>query len=92
LTIARTVAAELMERSEGIGLDATYSAKCLAALLHAAREPRYAARPLLFWNTYSSIDPAAGLATLPHPAALPPAFTQFFRAPTACRPPDDRGA
>jgi D-cysteine desulfhydrase len=78
-TRAAAVAAELMERSEGIALDATYSAKCLAALLHAAREPRYAGRPLLFWNTYSSIDPAAGLATLPDPSALPPAFARFFR-------------
>jgi D-cysteine desulfhydrase len=85
-TRAATVAAELMQLSEGIALDATYSAKCLAALLHAAREPRDTGRPLLFWNTYSSIDPAAGLTTLPDPTALPPAFAQFFRDPDGAPP------
>ena len=35
----------------------TYTAKCLAALLHHGTA-RLRDRPLLFWNTFSSVEPA----------------------------------
>jgi len=38
-----------------------------------------AADQILFWNTYSSVDPAAALSRLPEYGELPPAFQQFFR-------------
>jgi D-cysteine desulfhydrase len=44
---------------EGIPLETTYTAKCVAALLDLARQPPYRDQTLLFWNTYSSIDPGA---------------------------------
>ncbi len=63
---------------EGIGLDSTYTAKCLAALLDRAAAPPYRGRPLLFWHTYSAVDPAVRLAALPDPSELPRAFHRFF--------------
>ncbi|MBI4516493.1 MAG: pyridoxal-phosphate dependent enzyme [Deltaproteobacteria bacterium] len=63
---------------EGLQLETTYTAKCAAALLHLARAPAYRGRTLLFWNTYSSVDPGAQLERLPDFHELPPAFHQFF--------------
>lgn len=68
----------LIEECEGIRLETTYSAKCLAALLAVARQPQYAGRRLLFWNTYSSVDPTAGVARIPDFRELPAPFQRFF--------------
>lgn len=77
-----TEAAERAQRAalelEGIHLETTYSAKCLAALLELAAQPEFRARTLLFWNTYSSVDPGAKLGALPDPSELPPSFHRFF--------------
>lgn len=74
-------AAELVQRTQGIALETTYTAKCVASLFV---EGRQLARdgPILFWNTYSSIDPAPHLGTLPDYHELPTAFHQFFDGPT----------
>jgi D-cysteine desulfhydrase len=79
-TPAADEARELLSRLERIGLETTYTAKCLAALLHMAGTPAYRDRTLLFWNTFSGVDPAAALPALPHPSALPPALHRFFPA------------
>lgn len=71
-------AVALLQDTESVALETTYTAKCVAALLHYARQPPYAGKPLLFWNTYSSVDPASGLAELPHYTALPQPFHRFF--------------
>ena len=75
-------ARELMERSEAIRLETTYTAKCLAAMIDAVRTPEFSGGPILFWNTYSSVDPSRHLPRLPDFHELPHAFHQFFVGPT----------
>lgn len=81
-TDAGCQARDLMEALEGIHLETTYTAKCLAAMIDALRAPEYRSRALLFWNTYSSIDPATHLSALPDYRQLPRPFHQFFTGPT----------
>lgn len=71
-------ARDRMQALEGIRLETTYSAKCLAALIAAVRQPEYQRAPVLFWNTYSSIDPARHLGPLPDYHALPAVLHRFF--------------
>jgi D-cysteine desulfhydrase len=78
-TLEGEEALRLFQETEGVGLETTYTAKCAAALLHHAQQPPYAGQPLLFWNTYSSVDPAKNLDRIPDYAELPPAFHRFFR-------------
>jgi D-cysteine desulfhydrase len=66
--------------TEGLTLETTYGAKALAATLALARAPEWRGKPLLFWHTYSSADPAAALARLPEWPELPPAVHHVFRA------------
>ncbi len=80
-TPAAEEARDLLGRLEGIGLETTYTAKCLAALLHLAGTPPYRNRTLLFWNTFSGVDPGAALPALPDPRTLPPALHRFFESP-----------
>ena len=77
-TEAARRAHDLMQRAEGIALETTYTAKCLAAMLDALRAPAYRQGPVLFWNTYSSVDPALHLGPLPGYRDLPRPFHQFF--------------
>jgi D-cysteine desulfhydrase len=72
-------AVRLLRETEAVTLETTYTAKCAAALLHYAKQAPYAGQPLLFWNTYSSVDPAASLERLPEYPELPAAFHRFFR-------------
>lgn len=81
-TEAARAARDLMAELEGIHLETTYTAKCLAGMLNAVRALEYRGRRVLFWNTYSSIDPAAHLPPLPDYRQLPRAFHQFFTGPT----------
>lgn len=71
-------ARDLMADREGIHLETTYTAKCLAALLDASHEPGYQGSRLLFWNTYSSVDPTPHLGPVPAYEELPRAFHKFF--------------
>jgi len=76
-TDAAQRAQELMLRLEGIRLETTYTAKCVAAMIDALQTPAYRGRAL-YWNTYSSVDPATALGPLPNYHLLPRPFHQFF--------------
>ncbi|MBI3785408.1 MAG: pyridoxal-phosphate dependent enzyme [Deltaproteobacteria bacterium] len=67
-------ACERMHELEHITLETTYTAKCVAGMLEALRSPEYHRAPVLFWNTYSSIDPSHHLGPLPDYHQLPKAF------------------
>lgn len=71
-------ARRLLLDTEGIELETTYGAKCLAALLAAARTAGYRGKRILFWNTYSSIDPGAALPRLPDHGVLPRELHRLF--------------
>jgi D-cysteine desulfhydrase len=77
-TAAAEEARRRLEQLEGVRLDSTYTAKCAAALLAQGAAPASRVGPLLFWHTYSAVDPAARIAVLPEPAQLPPQFRRFF--------------
>jgi len=79
VTDAGSAAAELLVESEGVQLEPTYTAKAFAALLDLAARAEWRGRPLLFWNTYSSVDPAAALSPLPEWRQLPAPFHRFFQ-------------
>jgi len=64
-TEAGVAALRLFAEREGVELETTYTAKTAAALLDLASRPAYRGLPLLFWNTYSAIDPADALPRLP---------------------------
>ena len=50
-------ALSLVEQTEGIRLDLTYTAKTMAAMLDfITRVPEMKSAPLLFWNTYNGVD------------------------------------
>ncbi len=74
---ARDTVAEL----EGIQLETTYTAKCAAAMMDAVRAASWRGSRVLFWNTYSSIDPATHLGPLPAYQRLPRWFHRFFTGP-----------
>jgi len=74
-----TEAGCLLERTEGISLETTYTAKCLAALVRRASTAPLREQPLLFWHTFSSIEPSTLPGTLPPPETLPLPFHRFFR-------------
>jgi D-cysteine desulfhydrase len=54
-TEASKAAEELMMGTEGIQLDVAYTSKAFASLLDDVRE-NPAAGPVLFWNTFNSVD------------------------------------
>jgi D-cysteine desulfhydrase len=72
----------LARQTEAIDLEVTYTAKAFAAFADAARTRRYGEH-LLFWNTFTSVDPRAGLDRLPEPFELPNAFHRFFDGDSA---------
>jgi len=78
VTDAGVQAQRLLLEEEGVGLETTYTAKCLAAVLDLASRPPYRDQTVLFWNTYSSVDPAATLGGLPEWRELPAPFHRFF--------------
>jgi D-cysteine desulfhydrase len=62
--------AQRIAAQAGLVLDTTYTAKCLAELLARARADALPHAPVLFWNTFDSIDAAAGAPPF-RPDALP---------------------
>lgn len=72
-------AQRLIAEREGIRLETTYSAKCLAGLLKSSADGAYRGKHLLLWNTYSSVDPTRTLPALPDFHQLPVPFHRFFR-------------
>ena len=65
----------------GLQLETTYTGKTLAAL--RARRSQWPARPVLFWNTYSSVDTAARAPRPLDPEQLPARLRCFLDAPPA---------
>jgi hypothetical protein len=49
-------AVKLVEKTDGIRLDGTYTGKAMAALIDDAKEGKLANKVTLFWNTYNSVD------------------------------------
>jgi D-cysteine desulfhydrase len=70
-------AVRLLAETDGVRLEPTYTAKAMAAFLDLAAQPQWRDRPLLFWNTYSSVEPAAA-GPLPVWRDLPRPFHRFF--------------
>lgn len=77
-TAGGTEAQRLLREEEGIELEPTYTAKCMAALLALAGKPPYSGQNILFWNTYNSVDVESVVGPLPDWHALPPPFHRFF--------------
>jgi D-cysteine desulfhydrase len=77
-TEAGSAAQRLLADAEGITLEPTYTAKCLAALLDLAAQPPYREQTVLFWNTYNSVDVDAAVGPLPDWRSLPRPFHRFF--------------
>ncbi|MEN8159507.1 MAG: pyridoxal-phosphate dependent enzyme [Myxococcota bacterium] len=63
---AQRLAAEV-----GLGLETTYTAKALAEVLARARAGALPHAPVLFWNTFSSVDVVTNAPPFP-PERLPP--------------------
>jgi D-cysteine desulfhydrase len=78
VTAAALDAQRLLLDAEGIALETTYTAKCLAALLELGARPALRGKTLLFWNTFSSVDLSTAVPRLPDWRALPAAFHRFF--------------
>jgi D-cysteine desulfhydrase len=62
----------------GLGLEPTYTGKCMAALLADARAGRLAGKRVLFIHTLSSVDLRPLLAGAPPTASLPPSLRRHF--------------
>ncbi len=77
-TEAAEAARALAHELEDVRLETTYTGKCLAALLARAAAPPWRDQTLLFWNTFSSVDPATSLGPLPDWRTLPAPFHRFF--------------
>ena len=71
-------AIELLKQHEDITLDTTYTGKTFAALLNFIKEHEIREAPVLFWNTYNSID----ISNLKSPSItykdLPKSFHKIF--------------
>jgi D-cysteine desulfhydrase len=91
VTDAGLAAQRMFEEEEGIGLETTYTAKCLAALLDLAAGAPYRGQTLLFWNTYSSVDRRAIAERLPDWRELPVPFHRFFASGDGASPASGTG-
>ncbi len=69
-------ARELMAETEGIPLELTYTGKTFGALCQYLQQ-NSASGPVLFWNTYNSVDFTA-VAEAVDVNSLPPSFQKFF--------------
>ena len=69
-------AISLMQDAEGIPLEVTYSGKAFAALLESVRT-RSIEGPVLFWNTFNSVD-LSSTASATRIEVLPKQFHRFF--------------
>lgn len=75
-TVAARFALSFLAETEGIPLDLTYTAKTFGALLeHVKDDPEKG--PVLFWNTFNSVDLAAFCNGVEY-RSLPIGFHRFF--------------
>jgi len=78
-TNAETDAAiEIAKRDLGLSLDATYSGKAMAALLHDVSKSDMAGKSLLFWNTHNSRLLPVAAEKPDDTAALPEEFLRYY--------------
>jgi len=70
-------AIRLLDATEDLKLDLTYTGKALAALLHDARTGSLTGRQIMFWNTYNSRPYPAGLETV-RQDAVPEPFRKYL--------------
>ena len=70
-------ARELLQRTEGILLDGTYTAKAFAALIDDIRSKRSQGKKVLFWNTYCGEEFSNRLASADY-KKLPACFHRYF--------------
>ena len=71
-------AARAAAAKQGLVLDTTYTAKCLAALQARARRAELGSAPVLLWNTHNSVELSA-----PADEVIPRASEQRRQAPGA---------
>jgi len=67
----------LMNDREGIALDPTYTAKTFAALCDFIKTPGHEKEPILFWNTYSSVDMTKQAQSVDY-RRLPPELRRIY--------------
>jgi len=67
----------LMEKSEGIRLDTTYTGKAVAALIDDAKKQALRDEVILFWNTFNSRDFSGAISTVDY-HNLPKCFHRYF--------------
>ncbi|HYB99883.1 MAG TPA: pyridoxal-phosphate dependent enzyme [Candidatus Limnocylindrales bacterium] len=72
-----TEAAMLAERLEALRLDVSYTSKTMACLISDARHGLVREGPVVFWNTYNSVD-LAPLAAKANVGDLPPRLRRYF--------------
>ena len=74
-------AIELMQTTEKIKLETTYTGKALACMLRHIEEGKLSDGPTLFWNTYNSSDLSSIDSQLNFEdyRQLPKSFHKFFR-------------
>jgi D-cysteine desulfhydrase len=78
---ASTPAAEQAVRAAldaGLGLETTYTGKCLAEIRDRARSGVLGEGPILFWNTFSSVDVKQRAPRPFDPAELPVSLRRLF--------------
>lgn len=78
-TEASRQSVRMMQESEGLELDGTYTGKALAAIVQDADNGLLAGKRVLFWNTYNS-RPLPGIGDLDY-RVLPRAFHPYFEHP-----------
>jgi 1-aminocyclopropane-1-carboxylate deaminase/D-cysteine desulfhydrase-like pyridoxal-dependent ACC family enzyme len=78
-TVECDEAVKLIEQSEGLKLETTYTGKALAALISDARNGEIGSAPTIFWNTYNSQPCPDGLEAISRDA-VPAAFRHYLDA------------
>ena len=72
-------AMEMLNRTEGIGLDLTYTAKTFAAVLDFVKSGNIQGdTPILYWHTYNSVDFTQTIKQECDYRQLPRCFHRFF--------------
>ena len=70
-------AVALVQESEGIKLDGTYTGKAFAAIVHDARKQSVRDEVVLFWNTQNSRDFSDAISAVDY-RSLPRGFHRYF--------------
>lgn len=80
VTPEAAAAIDLVEQTEGITLDGTYSGKACAALIDDAQKGKLAGKVVLFWDTYCAGNFNDVTASIDY-YALPEEFYTYFETP-----------